>query len=129
MSDYLPQEVITNILLRLPIKSLVISTSVCKSWMSTIKDSSFIGAHLSRTIDFNNHHGTHLLLLHGFSSKTCSIRGRNSSVPGVKEDVYSLHYDNSGFDDCCEIGFAGGDMYNESFHGLVFVMGWYALQM
>ncbi|KAL6200620.1 hypothetical protein ACLB2K_030401 [Fragaria x ananassa] len=87
--------------------------------MSTIKDSSFIGAHLSRTIDFNNHHGTHLLLLHRFSSKNCGIKGRNSSVPGVKEDVYSLHYDNSGFDDCFEIGFqspiADGDMYNESF--------------
>ncbi|KAM5582702.1 F-box protein CPR1 [Rosa sericea] len=115
MSDYLPQEVITNILLRLPSKSLVICTSVCKSWRSMIKDSSFIGAHLSRIINFNNHHGTHLLLLHRFSS----IRDQMSSVHGVKEEVCSLHYDNNAFDDCCEIGFqspiADTEMHNECF--------------
>ncbi|XP_050370887.1 F-box/kelch-repeat protein At3g23880-like [Argentina anserina] len=119
MSDYLPVEVITNILLRLPAKSLVICTSVCKSWRSMIKDSSFIGAHHSRTIDSNNRHGTHLLLLHRFYPKDSSLEGRNSSVDGVKNDVYSLHYDNSSFDDCCEIGLqcpiAERGMHNECF--------------
>ncbi|KAL6203671.1 hypothetical protein ACLB2K_027371 [Fragaria x ananassa] len=101
MSDCLPQEVITNILLRLPAKSLVVCTSVCKSWRSMIKDSSFISAHLSRTIDFNNHHDTHLLLLHRFYT----IWSEKVSVHGLKQEVYSLHYDNNDFSDCCEIGF------------------------
>nr|XP_011461617.1 PREDICTED: F-box/kelch-repeat protein At3g23880-like isoform X1 [Fragaria vesca subsp. vesca] len=101
MSDCLPQEVITNILLRLPAKSLVVCTSVCKSWRSMIKDSSFISAHLSRTIDFNDHHDTHLLLLHRFYT----IWSEKVSVHRLKQEVYSLHYDNNDFSDCCEIGF------------------------
>ncbi|KAL6200619.1 hypothetical protein ACLB2K_030400 [Fragaria x ananassa] len=101
MSDCLPQEVITNILLRLPAKSLVVCTSVCKSWRSMIKDSSFISAHLSRTIDFNDHHDTHLLLLHRFYT----IWSEKVSVHGLKQEVYSLHNDNNDFSDCCEIGF------------------------
>lgn len=120
MSDYLPQEVITNILVRLPIKSLVRSTSVCKSWSSMIKNSSFIRAHLNRTINLNNLHGTHLLLLHKVSCESFSSSfGHNTFIDDVKEDDYSLHYDNHAFDDYCKIGFqspiADMEMYNESF--------------
>ncbi|PRQ34984.1 putative F-box domain-containing protein [Rosa chinensis] len=130
MSDYLPQEVITNILLRLPAKSLVICTSVCKSWGSMIKNSSFIQAHL--TINFNNLHGTHRLLLHGVSCRSYSSGfGHYQSIHGLVEEVYSLHYDNHVFDEYCKLGFqspvADGKIYNECFrvvgicNGLVFL--------
>nr|XP_011461580.1 PREDICTED: F-box/kelch-repeat protein At3g23880-like isoform X1 [Fragaria vesca subsp. vesca]XP_011461581.1 PREDICTED: F-box/kelch-repeat protein At3g23880-like isoform X1 [Fragaria vesca subsp. vesca] len=132
MSDYLPQEVITNILLRLPIKSLVICTSVCKSWGSMITNSSFIQAHLSHRINFNNLHGTHLLLLHGVS---CQNYGNNffhhAHIHNLKKEVYSLHYDSHVFDEYCKIGFqspvADRKMSNECFrvvgicNGLVFL--------
>ncbi|XP_062017941.1 F-box protein CPR1-like [Rosa rugosa] len=132
MSDYFPQEVITNILLRLPVKSLVICTSVCKSWGSMIKNSSFIRAHLSRTTNFNNLYGTHLLLLHGVSCRRYSRSfGHHQSIHGLIEEVYSLHYDNHVFDEYCEIGFqspiADGGMCNECFrvvgvcNGLLFL--------
>ncbi|XP_050371076.1 F-box protein CPR1-like [Argentina anserina] len=132
MSDYLPQEVITNILLRLPSKSLVICTSVCKSWGSMIKNSSFIQAHLSHRINYNNLHGTHLLLLHGVSCKTYgSSFGHYLFINGFKEEVYSLHYDNYNFDEYCKVvlqsPISDEEMCNEYFrvvgicNGLVFL--------
>nr|XP_004294894.2 PREDICTED: F-box protein CPR30-like isoform X2 [Fragaria vesca subsp. vesca] len=114
MSDYLPQEVITNILLRLPIKSLVICTSVCKSWGSMITNSSFIQAHLSHRINFNNLHGTHLLLLHGVSCQNyddLSRLGYNFMIwnPSIRKSVIlpkpGLRYETFGGYNACH-GFA-----------------------
>ncbi|KAK4276225.1 hypothetical protein QN277_019195 [Acacia crassicarpa] len=47
---YFPQEILEEILHRLPLKSLVNCISVCKSWKSLISDHSFICNHLNRTI-------------------------------------------------------------------------------
>ncbi|KAL2496886.1 F-box protein [Forsythia ovata] len=47
MSDYLPKEIIIEILLKLPVKSLIRFTVVCKSWRSIITNSEFIFSHLS----------------------------------------------------------------------------------
>ncbi|KAK9910779.1 hypothetical protein M0R45_034724 [Rubus argutus] len=66
MSDYFPEEVIQKILLRLPIKSIIKATAVCKSWMSLIKSSTFIQSHLRTTIDSND---AHLLLFSASSLK------------------------------------------------------------
>ncbi|KAL6205822.1 hypothetical protein ACLB2K_023074 [Fragaria x ananassa] len=57
----LPEELIPDILLRLPIKSLIRFTSVSKSWNSTIKHPTFIRNH---TLNFSDQNATHLLLLH-----------------------------------------------------------------
>ncbi|KAL6195226.1 hypothetical protein ACLB2K_030846 [Fragaria x ananassa] len=132
MSDYLPQEVISEIFLRLPIKSLVICTSVGKSWGFIIKGLSFIQAHLSHRISFNDLHDTHLLLLHGVSLRSYrSGFGLEDSFYGLKREVYSLHYDNLAFTEYCKIAFhipiADGKMSNECFrvvgiyNGLVFL--------
>ncbi|RAL42290.1 unnamed protein product [Cuscuta campestris] len=48
MNAYLPPEVITLILRRLPVESAVKCTAVCKSWYALIKDPSFISTHLHR---------------------------------------------------------------------------------
>ncbi|XP_062001653.1 F-box protein CPR1-like [Rosa rugosa] len=67
MSDFFPEEIIEKILLRLPIKSLIKFTAVCKSWSSLIKTSTFVQSHLCTTIDSNNQNDAHLLLLSAYS--------------------------------------------------------------
>lgn len=78
MSDHLPEEMVNGILLRLPVKSLVKCTAVCKSWSSLIKSSAFIGAHLRENDD------ARLLLLNG-------------ATPTTVSPFYCLHWDNSEF--------------------------------
>ncbi|XVF52488.1 hypothetical protein PTKIN_Ptkin05aG0022300 [Pterospermum kingtungense] len=50
MSDFIPQEIILQILYRLPVKTLVKFTLVCKSWQSLITTSCFINTHLAKTL-------------------------------------------------------------------------------
>ncbi|XVF52473.1 hypothetical protein PTKIN_Ptkin05aG0021100 [Pterospermum kingtungense] len=50
MSDFIPQEIILQILYRLPIKTLVKCILVCKSWLSLVTSSDFINTHLSKTL-------------------------------------------------------------------------------
>ena len=44
MWDFLPPEILPNILLRLPTKSIVKFTCVCKTWRSLIRNPDFISA-------------------------------------------------------------------------------------
>ncbi|VFQ71750.1 unnamed protein product [Cuscuta campestris] len=48
MSEYLPPEIITQILSRLPVKSAVKCTAVCKAWYALIKHPSFVSTHLQQ---------------------------------------------------------------------------------
>lgn len=48
MSDHIPNEIIIDILSRLPVKSLLRFTLVCKLWYSIITSPSFIAKHLNR---------------------------------------------------------------------------------
>lgn len=91
-----PDEIIHDILLRLPPKALIRCTSVCKPWNSMIKKPSFIRTHLRRAIDFNNQFGTHLLFLH-------CVPEAGYGKP--REDHYTLHYDNHTFDEYCKLEF------------------------
>ncbi|KAI9127051.1 hypothetical protein K1719_001610 [Acacia pycnantha] len=50
-TPFFPEEIIRNILKRLPVKSLIRFQCVCKPWKNLIKTSSFIADHL--------HHSTH----------------------------------------------------------------------
>jgi F-box interacting protein len=71
--DFLPGEIVTQILLRLPIKSIITSICVCKTWKSIIQNPTFISTHLHHSTTTN-----HLLL---FSISSCS------------EQIYALHND------------------------------------
>ncbi|KAI5337885.1 hypothetical protein L3X38_017156 [Prunus dulcis] len=82
MSEYLPPEIITQILLRLPIKSLLQCTSICKSWNSLIKHTRFINNHLNLNLDKTSN--SPLLLL------------RHCPKDPTRE-LYSLHLDNGSF--------------------------------
>ncbi|XVF52491.1 hypothetical protein PTKIN_Ptkin05aG0022600 [Pterospermum kingtungense] len=50
MSDFIPQEIILQILYRLPPKTLMKFTLVCKSWQSLITSFCFINTHLAKTL-------------------------------------------------------------------------------
>uniref|UniRef100_A0A2N9G7W2 F-box domain-containing protein n=1 Tax=Fagus sylvatica TaxID=28930 RepID=A0A2N9G7W2_FAGSY len=54
--DSLPDEIVTQILIRLPIKSIITCTSVCKAWKSLIQNPTFISTHLHHSINNNNNH-------------------------------------------------------------------------
>ncbi|XP_062152722.1 F-box/kelch-repeat protein At3g06240-like [Alnus glutinosa] len=63
MSDYLPNEVIIEILSRLPVKSLIRFRGVSKTWYTLISSAHFIATHLNRALS-NPQHPPHLLLHH-----------------------------------------------------------------
>ncbi|CAL2259621.1 unnamed protein product [Prunus armeniaca] len=97
-----PQEIIHGILLRLPVKSLIKCTSVCKAWRSMIMNKRFTRAHLSQS---NNMNDRHLFLVHRVSGRESSTSGHRAIVSKVTEEVYSLHYDNQAFDEYAKIEF------------------------
>ncbi|GMI79437.1 hypothetical protein HRI_001613000 [Hibiscus trionum] len=87
MSDYIPVQLIPEILNRLPVKSLLRFRSVCKSWNSLISHPSFISAHLQASLSNNN---TPFLLL----------SYRKNGKYG-----YFLHYDIDGFEEFKQLQF------------------------
>ncbi|XP_039040426.1 F-box/kelch-repeat protein At3g23880-like [Hibiscus syriacus] len=115
MSDYLPVEVIIDILKWLPVKSVVKFRSVCKTWNSLICDPSFVSAHCQAYLS-RPPNNTPLLLIISFS-----VNGK---------DKYSLHYDNDVFDELKKLQYPVFDsiwspMYFGSCNGLV-CLGSYA---
>ncbi|XP_058006564.1 F-box protein CPR1-like [Hevea brasiliensis] len=54
MSDHLPQELLAEILSRLPVKSILICRCVSKTWYSLITNPSFIDDHLKKTAARNS---------------------------------------------------------------------------
>lgn len=70
---YIPIEIVAQILLFLPVKSLIQLTPICKSWYYLIKDPQFIAAHLNHAIYMAKHnlnsiddHGYLLAIPHKF---------------------------------------------------------------
>lgn len=59
-TEYLPEEILTDILLRLPVKSLIRFRLVCKSWFTLLKNPNFIATHLNHSSAYNCNH----LLVH-----------------------------------------------------------------
>nr|XP_004294844.2 PREDICTED: F-box protein CPR30-like isoform X2 [Fragaria vesca subsp. vesca] len=126
----LPQEIIPNILIRLPIKSLIKFTSVSKSWNATIKNPTFIRTHLTHKLNLNDQSAPHLLLLHSVHSEGLSFPLGVRHITGFKQDPYSLHFDNNDVSLFSEVEFPAGlkkEMINPCFRvvgtcdGLVFL--------
>ncbi|KAL6283261.1 hypothetical protein ACE6H2_014190 [Prunus campanulata] len=101
----LPEEIIQHILIRLPVKSLIKCTSVCKTWRSMIINQSFIRAHLSTTVDFANQNDVDLLLLHRISGSSSRNNYQNTFIHKVEDEVHSVHHDKQAFDEYSEIEF------------------------
>ncbi|XP_050217361.1 F-box protein CPR1-like [Mercurialis annua] len=75
MVKHLAEEIVIEILRKLPAKSLIRFTTVCKSWNSVIKSSNFIATHL------HTHHSPHQILLFP------------SSYIATAKPYHSLHFD------------------------------------
>ncbi|XP_059456610.1 F-box/kelch-repeat protein At3g06240-like [Corylus avellana] len=63
MSDCIPNEVVTDILSRLPVKSLIRFRCVSRTWSSLISSPHLIAAHRNFTLS-NTHHPPYLLFRH-----------------------------------------------------------------
>ncbi|ONI13430.1 hypothetical protein PRUPE_4G221500 [Prunus persica] len=100
-----PPEIIQDILFRLPVKSLINCTSVCKAWRSMIMNKSFIRAHLTLTVNFANQDDIDLLLLHIISCDSSSTVDHKTIVSEIKDEVHCVHYDNQAFDVYSKIEF------------------------
>ena len=86
MVTYFPEQIISEILLRLSVKSLIRFRGVCKSWKSLITSLAFIDSHLSRQ-SIRNPHDTPLIFMY-------------------TEDLYKLFHDvNEAFQECTELAF------------------------
>lgn len=68
----LPEDVLRDILLRLPVKSLVRFRFVCKSWRSLLENTDFVTTHLNRS----ENHGSHLLV-------NSRVESTNISAPSL----------------------------------------------
>ncbi|KAL3502787.1 hypothetical protein ACH5RR_037236 [Cinchona calisaya] len=66
MSDYLPEEVWTDIFARLPVKTLLQIRSVCRLFASIISNPTFASAHINKT---NHHSHSQTLFLRYFTEK------------------------------------------------------------
>ncbi|PWA83181.1 F-box associated interaction domain-containing protein [Artemisia annua] len=69
ISNWIPTEIILEIMLKLPVESLLRCKSVCKEWYSLISDQSFIKTHytLSSTNNINYEH--HRLIYNTFEQR------------------------------------------------------------
>ncbi|KAI3457105.1 hypothetical protein Pfo_013768 [Paulownia fortunei] len=85
MSDYLPQEVLINILTRLPPKSLIKFRCVSKSWNSLISSPYFISLHTQQAVLSNSH-----------TSPTYHFIVRRYSK-NQKAEIYSVYSDSNEF--------------------------------
>ncbi|XP_055960645.1 putative F-box protein At3g52320 [Mercurialis annua] len=81
MSEYLPEEVLIQILIRLPVKSILKFSCVCKLWNSIIKNPHFIS-----TFSSNKHHH-YYFLCHSYNSNQYTLRFDNKHL----DEYVSIH--------------------------------------
>ncbi|KAK4253324.1 hypothetical protein QN277_010647 [Acacia crassicarpa] len=84
----LPPDILGEILHRLPVKSLVKCTIVCKAWNSFITDQTFIFDHLNQTIQASSGNGWLFLQLYR----------ETTDAPTRYEEFYSLYSHNQQID-------------------------------
>lgn len=87
---FIPNELIEEILSRLPVKSLLKLRCVCKSWKSLISDPYFIKKHLlisSQNIDFTHHRIIVSSTTAEFNLKSCSVSSLFHNPSTISEEL------------------------------------------
>ncbi|XP_047324151.1 F-box/kelch-repeat protein At3g23880-like [Impatiens glandulifera] len=91
LATTLPAEIISDILIILPVKSLIRFKSVCKSWRALISDPIFVKAHLQGNIQ-DKDYASHRLIMKTdtphYDLKSCSL----SSVLNEESSITCLDY-------------------------------------
>ncbi|XP_035544337.1 F-box/kelch-repeat protein At3g23880-like [Juglans regia] len=82
MSDFLPNEVVIEILARLPVKTVARCRRVCKKWCSVISGNSFITTHINRSLSTSRD-----------NSKSSSLRLFQSIKTKSISEVITRHYE------------------------------------
>nr|BAD08320.1 S-locus F-Box protein 1 [Prunus mume] len=91
------KEILIDILVRLPAKSLVRFLCTCKSWSDLIGSSSFVRTHLDRNVTKHAH--VYLLCLH-HPNFECAI---DPNDPYIEEEVQWSLFSNETFEQCSKL--------------------------
>ncbi|XP_047323710.1 F-box/kelch-repeat protein At3g23880-like [Impatiens glandulifera] len=93
---YLPTEIITKILIRLPVKTLVRFKCVCRSWLALISDPIFVENHLRASIQDKGYAHHRLIMSSGsrsFEVKSCSLSSvLHEECPSAHDHYYPLKH-------------------------------------
>ncbi|KAL7160955.1 hypothetical protein ACSBR2_041579 [Camellia fascicularis] len=99
MSDFFPDEIMVEILQRLPAKSLIKFRSVSKSWCSLITNPNFINTHLTHSLTSNTYKNS-------YDNLPLMIVRQCVSTTHTRTEHYKLFIDSEdSFDECKELEF------------------------
>ena len=87
MSNYLPEEVIIEILLQLPAKSVLKFRCVCKTWWSMISSRHFVTRYLARS---NQHRPSYLLFRHYDHEERFTLHPSDDPFPCSNPAIHPL---------------------------------------
>ncbi|KAF1002611.1 hypothetical protein AG4045_010847, partial [Apium graveolens] len=82
-----PKETTAEILLRLPVKDLIRSTSVSKTWYSLITDPSFISDQIRKAVSCCNHNSLLIIPTNTSHQNYCSLISTDTSSLFEKFDI------------------------------------------
>ncbi|XP_050211255.1 F-box/kelch-repeat protein At3g06240-like [Mercurialis annua] len=106
MSNYLSEELVAEILKRLPVKSLLKFKRVCKSWYSLITNPNFISLHLAHTTEANE--TSSLIMKTSHRIRQFVLVNDNGSVCELKEsDLVSFHINSNSSSPVSNFEFVG----------------------
>ena len=110
LSRHLPDDVVYDIMMGLPVKSLIRLRCVSKSWNSTITGPTFITAHLDRAKSLSSNNG-YLVYMGGVDDRQLYTVVCNSdrTMTLIFSHPFQNHYD-----DVLMVGFSNGMVCLES---------------
>ncbi|KAK4438884.1 F-box protein [Sesamum alatum] len=97
MADFFSEEIIINILQRLPVTALLRCTSVCKSWYTLITSPEFISSHLHFAADCKKRTPFLLLRRRGGNSERYYLNSDNESFAQIATFEFPFRSINSWF--------------------------------
>ncbi|CAL5361933.1 unnamed protein product [Camellia sinensis] len=121
MSDFLPDEIVVEILLRLPTKSLIKFRSVSKSWNSLITSPNFINTHLTHSLASNTYINSYDNL------PLVIVRQYDSTFYNETENCKLFLDSEDSFDEYKALEYPIKSYYNHSFWAIEYAKGLFCL--